>query len=58
MDTLKLKFSRLSAVIVLSFCMLCGNNVKTYAQPELHFSASDGQTLTAIDVLYKLIVVR
>ena len=52
MHKLTLKFTRLSAVIVLTICMLCGNNVKTYAQAavELNFSPSKGTTLTGDDV--------
>ena len=55
MNNLRLKFARLSTVIVLSLCMLCTNNVKTYAQVTLSFTPSDGSTLTFMDVFLQLI---
>ena len=50
MKTITLKFNRLSAVIVLTFCMLCANNVKSYTQPTLVLSAKNGNTLTVFDI--------
>ena len=50
MSTLKLNFTQLSAVIVLSLCMLCANNVKTYAQRIIPLVAGDGITLTDQDI--------
>ena len=49
------KPTRLSAVIVLSLCMLCTNNVKTYAQPTLSFTPSNGNSLTFEDIFLQLI---
>ena len=50
MKTFTLKFNRLSAVIVLMLCMLCANNVKSYAQPTITLYGSGG-TLTPLNAL-------
>ena len=47
---MNIKFNRLFAILFLSLCMLCANNIKSYGQHTIEFSASDGHTLTWWDV--------
>ncbi|MCL2040088.1 MAG: T9SS type A sorting domain-containing protein [Bacteroidetes bacterium] len=50
----KMKFYRISAVIVMTLCIFAANNIKSNAQPTITFSPSSGTTLTMQDVIITL----